>query len=100
MKSHDITPEQEKAFKAVVRAINRAKAKGLVFYGQQYGLRAMTKFASEFIFENGVAELQRVGSGIAIPYLEEDLLTDSGADDTYYYQSMEIAELFTDLNDH
>lgn len=73
------TKKQEKAFKLVIAAINRAKKSGLVFYGKQGSLVAYKKQADDYVNQN--EDKVEHGKGKQIIHLGENVLADSGADD-------------------
>jgi len=94
MKKHKANKAQEEAFKQVVKAINRAKSKGLVFYGKQYSLVAYTRQANNYI-ENEVGFIESLGTGFShVPYLGNECLHDSGADDFGDYKNLEDEEKY------
>lgn len=96
--NHNPTEEQEKAFLSVVRAINRAKKKGLVFYGKQTSLVAFTDVASKYMFNSPGYCLSNPWENGLIPHLSGcGLLNDSGADDDAYYNSIEDSEKFDNV---
>ena len=82
---HVPTEAQEKAFDAVVKAIQAAKKKGLVFYGKCSALVAYTKHADTYIEDELGFDNSLRGMGSQVPFLSKDLLADSGADDYGHY---------------
>jgi hypothetical protein len=96
---HTPTEEQEKAFKSVIRAINKAKKTGLVFYSKQWSLVAYRKeandYAQQFDFEKLFGK-----SSATIEFLSESVLFDSGADDYPQYFTKEDEEKYTAEEDY
>lgn len=78
--------EQIKAFNNVINAIEKAKKKGLSFYGKQDSLAAYTTEASIYIQKN-IDKIDRVDKSIAqeIPVMRSRVLDDSGADDVDHF---------------
>jgi len=92
MEVHTASKAQKKAFDQVVKAIERAKKTGLVFYGKQWDLVAYTKQADDYANEFG---FERSLSGVSqIPYLSKHILADCGADDYSRYRTQEDREKF------
>lgn len=85
--SHIPNKKQEEAFNDVIKAINKAKKLGLVFYGKQYSLVAYTKEADKYIGSD-VWNTLRTGFNV-IPHLTKNVLSDSGADDYSCYLTKE-----------
>lgn len=98
--SHIPNEQQEKAFKAVERAINKCKKLGLVIYAKQYDLVAYTKEANEYA-EITNESLLRIGNYATIPHLSlRQSLADSGADDYACYISKEDENKYLNNDDY
>ncbi len=85
MSKHIPNKKQTKAFEQVIKAIDRAKKAGLVFYGKQDNLVAYTKQANDYIKQYDFDRICATGYR-AIPYISDSCLTDSGADDYPCYK--------------
>jgi len=89
MKRDKYTPtqKQKQAFKAVIRAMRKAQAEGLRFFGKQNYLCAYTTLAVEKLYNLDRTEQQSkeykeyIQDRSDAPKLYEPILTDCGADD-------------------
>jgi hypothetical protein len=81
-----ITKKQADAFSQVVKSIERLHKTGMVLFGKQFDLVAMTKDTA--IYESDNDLLSRDGRGRnGLEYLSASVLWDSGADDYTHYKS-------------
>lgn len=81
-----ITKAQAKAFAQVVKAIERAKEKGLCFFGKQYSLVAYDKQTAVYEDRHGLLERRGCNGNNMLEHLiAHGLLHDSGADDYARY---------------
>lgn len=94
MKNFNITDEQNKAFKAVARAIKKAQKTGLVFYGKSGSLVAYTKDAADYS-DSDFESCFGFGTGSQIDCISETgLIRDSGADDYPNYKTEADEKLY------
>ena len=89
MSKHIPNERQKKAFAQVIKAIERAKKAGLVFYAKSNALVAYTKNADDYANQWDFSTLLSRAEGRTIPFLGENILTDSGADDYVGYMTKE-----------
>lgn len=87
--THYANKKQEEAFKEVVKAFQKARKLGLVFYGKSDTLIAYTKQADNYIDQ--VPFHQACATGYSsLPCLTAlKCISDSGADDYGSYRSQE-----------
>lgn len=81
-----ITKKQANAFSQVIKSIERLHKTGLVLFGKQFDLVAMTQETALYEREHGL--LSRRGRGKnSLEYLCAGVLFDSGADDFTNYKT-------------
>jgi len=80
-----ITKEQAKAFAQVIKAMERAKSKGLRFFGKQWSLVAYNESTAAYEDEHGLLNRHDCRGSNNLEYLSEHILNDSGADDYARY---------------
>lgn len=80
-----ITKAQAKAFAQVVKYIERAKEKGLCFFGKQNRLVAYDKQTADYENEHGLLDRGNCNGDNDLEYLSASVLMDSGADDYARY---------------
>lgn len=83
---HIPNKKQIQAFEDVIEAINKARKLRLVFYGKQDNLVAYTKEADMYISNFDFEKTLSTGFK-AVPFLQDNVLDDSGADDYSCYLS-------------
>lgn len=88
MKAEDfkITEEQEKAFKSLVRAVNKCNKSGLRLFGKQYDIFAFPAKAYELDLVAPLHSRHEEDHDNPVPFISETLLSDSGADDMEYFR--------------
>jgi hypothetical protein len=85
---HTPNKKQIEAFNDVIIAMEKAIKLGLNFYGKQNFLVAYTKNADNYINKYDFEKTLTTGNKV-VPYLQEQILNDSGADDYSCYISKE-----------
>ena len=82
----EITKEQEKAFKSLVRAVNKCSKSGLRLFGKQHDIVAFPAKAYELDLVAPLHAYNEEDHNNPVPYIFETLLSDSGADDMEYFR--------------
>lgn len=83
MSDNELTAEQEKAIAKIKKAIEHAYSIGLRIYAMSDSLVA---YKNEPFDKGRVAEKHTAYTGMEVPYWTITGITDSGADDPYYYK--------------
>ena len=80
-KKHNFTKKQKKAFESVIKAIKRANKAGVQFYGKSKHLVGYTLEATKYMKKDNNRCLANCIHDGVIPYIDKNVLYDSGADD-------------------
>lgn len=88
MKAEDfeITEEQRKAFKSLVRAVNKCSKSGLRLFGKQHDIMAFPAKAYELDLVAPLHAHHEEDHDNPVPFISETLLSDSGTDDMEYFR--------------
>ena len=84
---HKPTKKQEKLFQNVIKAMEKCKEAGLVFYGRRTDLVAYRREVVDYFRNSRVFPANFYGD--SVPCLESYILCDSGADDEWRYPTPE-----------